>query len=243
MTAQAGEAIYRVVDTHQQGWHPVGGPGRTVLYAADYGFKRGLDDRSYTQLEATRGPLRPVRPVTDSDAADVRALLAAAGRRGVTTLAAAVESVFEQIREEQGGLSAPDSYQYARRALLAGREGSWESEVLIEVMLFGNDLNLAAKGSGIDARRAVGPSRRVNAKVRDQLAAIIRRWVTDPEYTEVAETLAFLVSGFCDDTAGQNGWLAVADQWLQPGGLARQNFSACYRLLYSLSEHFDSSLI
>lgn len=29
---------------------------------------------------------------------------------------------------------------------------------------------------------------------------------------------------YCDDTAGADGWHVVADQWLQPGGLARARF-------------------
>lgn len=72
---------------------------------------------------------------------------------------------------------------------------------------------------------------------------LFRRWVTDPAcYTEVAETLAAVVCGYCGDTHGSDGWAAVADQWLQPGGLARAGFSLCYRLFYSLTAHFDAAV-
>ena len=62
---------------------------------------------------------------------------------------------------------------------------------------------------------------------------MITRWVTDPNrYTEVAESLAFEISSYCDNTAGPDGWRHVADQWFQPA-MAERDFRNCYRLLYS----------
>ena len=238
--------LYRVVDHANQGWYPSSDDLGGVIYAADYGFRRDLAAGSYEDLAATRGPLRPVEPVTDDDRAALHELFAAAGRKTITTLAAAIETVFHQVREEHGGLAAPGSWEFARRTLTAGREGSWESEVLIEVMLFGNELNLAPATRStrydVDARRAAGPSKRVDVSARQGVAAILHGWVTDPaRYTEVAETMAGIVSSYCD---GQpEGWKAVADQWLQPGGLAQAHFSACYRLFYGLSDRFDSAVI
>ncbi|MEU4607444.1 hypothetical protein AB0F43_31045 [Kribbella sp. NPDC023972] len=125
-----------------------------------------------------------------------------------------------------------------------------ESEALIQLILFGNGLNLAkpSRASGlrddIAARRAAGPSKRVDPDVRAELAEVFTRWVTGPaRYTEVAETLAGEVSRYCDDTAGPDGWRIVADQWLQPGGLAVTDFRNCYHLLYSQSQHLDSNLL
>lgn len=241
------EITYRVVDWENQGWHLAGGKDGATLYAADYGFMRGLEDRSLAELEATRGPIRPVENITDHDAGALRGLFGMAGRKTVATLAAALETTFHEIRESRGGRDGPGSYEYARRTMMAGREGSWESGFLIEIVLWGNELNLAKETRalrGVDARRAGGPSKRVDAGVRDVLAGMFLRWVSDPErFTEVAETLAFAVSCYCDDTAGTGGWRAVADQWLQPGGLAQETSSMCYRLFYSLSEHFDTGLI
>jgi hypothetical protein len=239
---------YRIVDGWNQGWHSGRSGELGEIYTADYGHERGLDARSFGELAAARGPLRPVEPITAGDEANLWRLFDAAGRKTIATLAAALESVFHQIRESHGGLqSASGSYEYAKRTLLAGREGSWESVVLIDVVLLGNSLNLANAARGrqdVDARRAAGPSPRVDAAARAAMAEIIHRWVTDPaRYTEVAETLASVVSRYCDDKAGAEGWRAVADQWLQPGGLAQQAFSTCYRLFYSLSAHFDPSLI
>lgn len=213
--------VYRVVDRENQGWHPTGSAGSEV-YAADYGFQRDLADRPYAELAQTRGPLRPVLPVTDADEAELRDLFGQAGRKTVATLASALDAVWRRLADPHAGRP----FALARRALLAGREGSWESEVLIDIALFGSGLT----------------PKRVNEGIRDLMAAVLWRWVTDPDrYTEVAETLAGIVSRYCD---GQGeGWKAVADQWLQPGGLAQDDFSACYRLFYSHSEHFDTGVI
>jgi hypothetical protein len=262
--------IYRVVDQENQGWHPMGGAGELILYAADYGFERDLADRPFDQLVTDRGPLRPVEPITTEDWAELDRLFTLAGRRTVTTLAAALETVFHRIREDAGPdrpgkWLAPgggyDTYQAARRAMLAGREGSWESEALITVMLFGNELNLpdikGRRHADVDERRAAGPSKRVHREAHAAMAAMFHRWVTDPaRYTEVAETLAAVVSTYADehgevipghatnaDPVPHTGWAVVADQWLQPGGLAQQAFSDCYRLLYSTSDHFNYRLI
>ena len=239
---------YRVVDASNQGWHPVGGAAGEARYAADYGFQRDLADRTWDELVGTRAPLRPVEPITDEDVAELRHLFRQAGRKTITTLAAALETAFHEIREMRRTVRDDDSYAWTKRTLMAGREGSWESELLMEVVLFGNELNLAKPGKGqhaydVAARRKAGPSKRVDATVRDAMADMFLRWVTDPgRYTELAETLAFVVSSYCDDKAGADGWRTVADQWLMPGSLARDSFSICYRLFYSLSEHPNTGL-
>jgi hypothetical protein len=219
------EITYRAVDRDNQGWHPSHGADGGTVYAADYGFERDLPDRPLDELAATRGPLRPVEPVTEFDVRLLRHDFGEAGRKTITTLAAALETVFHRLCDER------DSYQFARRTLMAGREGSWESELLIDVVMFGSGLNHAAN-----------PSKRVNRVVQGNMAAMFWRWVVAPDrYTEVAETLASIVSSYCDDQDA--GWKAVADQWLQPGALAQADFSTCYRLFYSVSEHFDSGVI
>lgn len=236
----------RVVDPHGQGWYFTG----TGKYEASFGSSRDLAGRTYDELVATRAPLRPVLPITDDDDARFRELFATARRRTVTTLAAALEQTFHQVISDAPQLGAGESWQLAKRTMTAGREGSWESSVLIDIIGFGNDLNMAPPRKGIvddiTTRRARGPGKRVHKDVRDAMAAILHRWVTDPaRYTEVAETLAYLVSSYADGQTEypHDGWRAVADQWLQPHSLARSDFSACYRLLYSTSSHFDAGLI
>jgi hypothetical protein len=242
---------YRVVDADNQGWYLThdAGPGRREIYSAGY-RRQDLPARSGDELAATRGPLRPVLPITDEDEQRMRELFAEAGRKAVATLAAALDTVFEQLRDSRGGLGhAGDSYAYAMRTMKAGREGSWEAEALDNVIYFGNELNLTPasgkRGRGFrDAAtlRAAGPSKRVNMAVHHELTAMLTRWVTGPDrYTEVAETLAAVVSSYADDAPA--GWYDVADQWLQPGGLARDSFVNCYRLLYSRSPLLDTSLL
>ena len=137
------------------------------------------------------------------------------------------------------------SYDFAIRTLKAGRAGSWEAALLEEMVFFGCDLNLdykASKKGTPAARRAAGPSRRVHREARDQMADVVTRWVTNPgQYTEVAETLASIVSCYADQL-GPDGWRAIADQWLQSPAFGGSGFAACYRLLYSRSEHYDPSL-
>jgi hypothetical protein len=92
-------------------------------------------------------------------------------------------------------------------------------------MWFGRELNEAQgerPGPEPDHTEPA-PSKRVNTALRDQLTEILLRWVTAPDrYTEVAATPAFHVASYCDTSAGADGWRTVADQWLQPGALARR---------------------
>lgn len=234
---------YRVVDPQGQGWLLAmdGNGGFEYQPSCRYGELPGM--HGLAELEAARGPLRPVLPVTDDDEQLIRRLLGECGRKAVATLAAAIEQVFHELREAAGGLSAPGSYETATRLLKAGREGSNESLILMNIALFGNTLNLA-KGATVAAKRAAGPVGRVDRDARDALAAVLLRWVTGPDrYTEVADTLAYLVSSHADREYGPGGWAKVADRWLQPGGLAKADIRACYGLLYYQSEYFDGSLI
>jgi hypothetical protein len=234
----------RVVDRDNYGWYRASDGQGSSVYCVDYRTR----SPDYATLEATRGPLRPVLSVDDGDIAELDRLFAMAGRRAVTSLAAAIESVVNQIRETAWARYPVDastsSYEYAMRTLKAGRAGSWESALLQDVVFFGEDLNLNRKAARHDvaAMRAAGPGRRVHRKARDKMAAVITRWVTDPDrYTEVAETLAYIVSSYADQH-GPDGWRMIADQWLQSSAFGGGGFRACYRLLYSRSEHYDPSL-
>jgi hypothetical protein len=86
--------------------------------------------------------------------------------------------------------------------------------------------------------------RRIDAGARSALTAIFAWWATGPnEYTELAETLAGIVSGYADRAHGPDGWQRIADQWLQPGGMAKFDFHAAYGWLYSRSQYFDTGLL
>lgn len=239
---------YRAVDRDNYGWYKAGDGHGGSQWTTGLINSLGAEYGSYPELAAARGPVRPVLPVTDADEDDLRALFDQAGRKAVTTLAAALEAVFHQLdTEHRRGARDRDGFQYAKRTMMAGRAGSWEASVLIEITWFGNGLNLAKATKTlkhVDDLRAAGPSKRVDKVARDAMAAIIWRWVADPErYTELAETLASVVSRYADERYGAGGWAKVADQWLQPFGMAHADFLTCYRLFYSLSEHFNSNLI
>src|SRR5262245_61917286 len=115
-TDQTESSAYRLVDAQNQGWYSAA----AGTYEADYGFQRGLPTLTFSQLQADRGPLRPVQPITGDDEKWLRSLFDTAGRKAIATLAAALESVFHEIREHQGGLGgATNSYNYAERTLRA----------------------------------------------------------------------------------------------------------------------------
>lgn len=234
----------RVVDAQGQGWYLASDGDGGSNWQASYGHARGLAPvASFPELVDARGLLRPVLRVTDEDEKQLRRLLGECGRKAVATLAAAIEQAYHELREAAGGLSAPGSHETAMRLLRAGREGSWESEMLGYFAVFGNALNLV-KGPTVAAMRAAGPGKRVSRDARDAMTAMLLRWVTGPDrYTEVAGTLAYLVSSHADGQHGPEGWRKVADQWLQPGGLAKADIRACYGLFYSQSEYFDGSRI
>lgn len=184
----ATEDPYRVVDSTGQGWHRTN-PG----YAADYGFRRGLEDSlSYQQLLEQRGPLRPVVPVPDADAKEMAQLLQEAGQKAAASVLAALHRVVLRHPGKPGG----------PHPMRAGREGSWESEVMVSLAWH--------IGCDLDEK----PKRLEEATVAG-MARIVESWITRPDtYTEVAENLAWLFGRHADQVGG---WPAVADRWLQPG--------------------------
>lgn len=255
----------RVVDSNNRGWLRTGddlwrcfdSSTTTARPAAvDVGFGTVqpaprplmLSERPLSEVEREFGPVRPVLPLTAADADEIRAALELAGRKAVASVASAVEQVHSEARRDidPPGTFTSESSAYAKRTLVAGRPGSWEAEALLELVFFGNSLNLYPYKSGgdVDKMRETGPNpKRVHLEARDRIAAVLRRWVESPDrYTEVPENLAALVSGFADTTYGADGWRQIADQWLQPKSLDQQGFSDCYGLLYSQSAHFDPAL-
>jgi hypothetical protein len=215
-----GQDPYRVVDRENYGWYQASDGRGGFVYRI--GYQTQIPD--YATVAATRGPVRPVLPADDADVDELDRLFALAGRKAVTSLAAAIETVFHNLREAAGGLNDRASYDFAMRTLKAGRAGLWEAALLEEVVFFGCDLNLdykASKKGTPAAMRAAGPSRRVHREARDQMASVVTRWVTNPgRYTEVAETLAGIVSCYADQL-GPGGWRVIA----HTGGWGRNSTS------------------
>jgi hypothetical protein len=179
---------YRLVDVNWQGWHPSGNSG---LYEADYGFERALDEPwSYERIAEERGPIRPVVFVPDADEAEAARLLQLAGKKAAASALAALYRAFKHF---------PGAHPHP---LLAGREGSWESQRIRQLAW--------TIGGKLDEKPT-----RIHEETAAGLAAIVISWASRPDsYTEVAENYANLFSRHAD-AAG--GWPAVADQWLQPG--------------------------
>lgn len=241
----------RVVDRLNQGW---------IRQSDDsyHGYDptataRILEARPLTDIEREFGPVRPVQGVPVADRDELRAAMGTAGRKAVGSLASALELINHEARvrgadPDGDPRSLQSGYRFSARTLVAGRPGSWESEYLQSVVHFGSSLNLhpRPKGGGSpDEMRATGPNRRrVDVEARDRMAEVLRRWTDSPDgYVEVAENLAAIVSGYADETYGADGWAKIADQWLQPGGLAREDIATCYGLLYSTSSYFNPSAI
>lgn len=214
---------YRVVDRDQRSWMLTRGPDDADAYTADM-------HATYLPLDRVRdehGPVRPVLPITAGDRQALVELLASAKRKAVYTVAVAVYRTLNALREDHGGMTRPyESHEMSERQLRAGRPGSWEAHRLTDMAMWVGH----GKPSRIDQAAAAG------------IQAILYRWTTDPErFTEVAETLASVVSEYADTT--ERGWAGVADQWLQPGALDHEGVYVCYSLLYSLSEHFDPAAL
>lgn len=211
---------YRVVDAQDHGWYLT-----RDGYSPDLGGSAALPyGITWEQLVATRSPLRPVVPAPPADVAELQDALRAAGRKAVTTLAAALATLYDFELSREWDKPEPErEYERAMRVLVAGRGGSWESSLLREFTYFGRDV--AAK------------PKRVDADAKGRIARVLDRWVHDPAgYVEVAETLAAIVSGIADEH-GPDGWKHVADQWLQPGGMAEADTRVAVNLLHSQSPH------
>lgn len=208
--------------------------------------RRLLDARPLAEIERHFGPVRPVLPMTETDADELKTAFDLAGRKLITSVASAVEQVYHEARERFGPWhrDAGGTADYAQRTLTAGRPGSWEAEVIMQVVYFGNELNLHPHKASlsVEKMRETGPNpKRVHIEARDQIAEVLRRWTNSPDrYTEVAETLGATIARYADETYGADGWKKIADQWLQPGGLAKENFHHCYHVLYSTSAHFNA---
>lgn len=173
---------HRVVDRLQRGWITTTDPCQT--------YPDINSDRAWTlaELEAERGPLRPVVPMPDDDRRRMVAALEHARQRA---LASALVGLYRVARE------CYDADGHDHR-LLAGRPGSWESALLPRF----------AWEAGVD----IGASR-IDPVAVSTTTMVVHGWVFHPHrFVEVAENLA-VVLGDAVDRRG--GWELVADQWLR----------------------------
>ncbi|MFF3731012.1 hypothetical protein ACFYXM_11980 [Streptomyces sp. NPDC002476] len=186
---------YRVVDRMYQGWHQRG----DGLYAADAGWRRDLEDQSYEALVESRGPVRPVDAATAGESAALEAALTGAGRKAAASLLVALYRLVlaEADEQRESGERRQGGAQYR---IMAGREGSWESEAMVRLAW------------DIGAELAEKPKRYDEAAVAE-IVRVVTGWVTGPDrYVEVAASLAGKFSEVADRAGG---WAAVADRYLQ----------------------------
>jgi hypothetical protein len=154
---------YRVVDEKGQGWHGsytrVLNPDYTgedpqfrtperveppkyidvepTCYTADYGKSRNLEPRTLEELKATRGPtLRVVTSPSEESVRELKDALRSAGRKAACTVVVALWHAQQQTSH----LPSPSGY-----LLIAGREGSWESEGLKGLVWWGHELEVKPK--------------------------------------------------------------------------------------------------
>lgn len=211
----------RFVDAEFYGWWGVG----------DEGYVSNRDRGSHVPYEdavAEHGPVRPVVPAPKEDLVALRLALIGAGRKAVTTLLAALGKTWE-ARMSVPTPGVDHDWELPMRALTAGRPGSWEAVALQEATGFGRDL-------------LHGSPKRVDQAALETITGILWRWTDGPQYVELAETLGGALARLADEF-GPEGWSTLADQWLQPGSMAHDDFVLCYRWLYATSEHFDVNVL
>jgi hypothetical protein len=218
--AEEEPPTYRFVDRLNRGWH-IASSEQPVQYAIDWaGLRPGRPDDLLTreELEAEHGPLRPVGPGDPSDDLVLRGALFDAG----TKAAGSVLVALYRLAVEYGRNSSPGGYEGG--SLVAGREGSWESEAIYRLAwTIGGDLDEKPKRYSEECVRSV--------------MAVLREWTQHPKrYVEVAENLAFEFSKVADELGG---WSKVADRPFQPsttvGRHPLDTIEAVYHYLMSQS--------
>ncbi|MEU7228871.1 hypothetical protein [Streptomyces chrestomyceticus] len=188
---------YRFVDRLHRGWH-IASAEEPVRYAIDWaGLRPGRPEEPLTleELEAEHGPLRPVG---SSDPGDDLVLRGALADAGVKAAGSVLVALF-RLAVEYSRNSSPRGYEGG--SLVAGREGSWESEALYRLAwTIGGDLDDKPK--------------RYSEECVTSVISVLREWTQNPKrYVEVAENLAYEFSKVADE---QGGWSKVADKPFQP---------------------------
>ena len=221
----------RLVTADHTGWWLVGGLNGDAGYVSSALYVSGGDPLSLDQLNEQHGPLRPVEPITDADRNWLEQLIEQAGRKAVYSLAVAVYRTINWLRDDAGGFDIHDgdlnhrTHETAMRQIRAGRPGSWEAQQITDVAFWAGH----------------GKPSRIHEAACASMAAVLYGWCTNPDrFTEVAENLAAVVSGYADE---HGGWKAVADQWLQPGALDQEGVRLTYGLFGSLMRDFDPSAL
>ncbi|MEU6362130.1 hypothetical protein [Streptomyces albidoflavus] len=175
---------YRVADREGEGWLR-NGPDDTYTT-----FPRsGLANMTYEQLEADRGPLRPVVAMAAEDRAELAHSIAQAGKKGMASFLAGLYRTACTLIEDGSSIAV----------LTSGRPGSWEANLLRG--------SIAWLGEGISDSR-------IDESARRKTEDLLYQWTTGPVQVELAEGLV----GVLADAAMQaGGWDQITDRWLKNG--------------------------
>ncbi|MFE1270557.1 hypothetical protein [Streptomyces sp. NPDC058758] len=214
---------YRFVDRLNRGWHIASSRDEPLRYAVDWaGLRpdRPEEPLSLGELEAEHGPLRPVTSPDPSDAMVLRGALHDAGAKAAGSVLVALY----RLAVEYSRGSSPGGFEGG--SLRAGREGSWEAEVLYRLAwTLGGDLAEKPKRYSEDCVKSV--------------VMVLREWTQNPRYyVEVAENLPYFFGQVADELGG---WSKVADGPFQPGTKVGRHpaevIQTVYGYLMSQSEH------
>lgn len=175
----------RLVDAQGFSWRRMAGDAED-RYAAANDFPP--ERLTHGELTATRGPVRHIGPPPSQDVRLVRGALMMAGQQAMTTLAVALMHGFQAAEQHTGHPGA----------LLAGRPGSSESQVVRNL----------AWDVGPDVAAA-----RVHTAALEVLDDVLTEWVTGDPFVEVAENLANILGDVVTQYGGE--FEKIADATLQ----------------------------
>lgn len=222
MTRSPEPRSSRVVDRFGYGWLRQGDTETYRVYPKVDGCPSTMP---HDQLAAERGPLRDVVPASDADRREIAFLLAATKDKALSTLLGALAWLGEACVEADG--------HYYR--MVAGRPGSWEAALLIE---------LAQQAPKTPADKLDRPEAEVGRilwtwlfeefALESRGDPKVAELVPQPRgVSEVADTLAGVFGRVVD---GRGGWDEVVDDDLNWDLACKAQ-----RLLYSQSRHFDAA--
>lgn len=185
----------RFADREGEGWLNNGPGGAYQTYPRrDLGTYGTIDE-----LEAARGPLRPVGRFPDGEPNELAEAISRAGKKGLATFLVALNRTAQTLIADGASIAVFES----------GRPGSWEAADLRRVLRLGEDI--------ADSR--VDPEELATAR------AFLLRWITGPVQPELADGLARIL-GNAAEKAG--GWDAITDQWLRGDSLI-EHWTSGYR--------------
>ncbi|MDQ1041566.1 hypothetical protein QFZ75_008068 [Streptomyces sp. V3I8] len=188
----------RFADREGEGWLNNGLNGAYATYP-----RRDLPEYATIEaLDAARGPLRPVGPMSTEDSNQLALALFQAGRKGVATLLVALNRTAQMLTADGGSTAV----------FTSGRPGSWEAVDLSQALHLGEDID----------------DSRVDPEALDTALALILKWITGPVQPELADGLAGILGDAAKQAEHQGGWDAITDDELLGNELI-EHWTSAYR--------------